>query len=409
MNFLHRRDFLRSLALVTGSSTVPLFLRQTANAADVAPLPGFANERVLVMIQLSGGNDGLNTLVPHGDEHYYRARPNLAVSRGEVLKLTDTAGFHPQMGKLHHVFEHDILAVVQGVGYPNPNRSHFRSMEIWQTSEADRVLTTGWLGRYVDCECRGSDNPAPVVNFGDKQPLTLTAERPRVVTLENPALLKWQPTGATGAEQRAFARINQPLVGRSDTLGFLARTASGAQSFYGRLQEAVRHYQSAVVYPEFRFSQNLKLVAQMIAAEFPTRIYYVELPGFDTHATQANRHAALLQELSEGLGSFLHDLHKQGHLGRTLVMTFSEFGRRVAENRSGGTDHGAGSMLFLAGGGVRGGFYGTTPDLNDLQSGDLKHHVDFRSVYATVLEQWLGARAEPILGARYPTMPLFKA
>jgi len=180
---------------------------------------------------------------------------------------------------------------------------------------------------------------------------------------------------------------------------------AGEKSFLGRQGTLTW----AVVYPEFRFSQNLKLVAQMIGAEFPTRIYYVELPGFDTHATQANRHAALLQELSEGLGSFLHDLHKQGHLNRTLVMTFSEFGRRVAENRSGGTDHGAGSMLFLAGGGVRGGFHGAAPDLDDLQAGDLKHQADFRSIYATVLEQWLGARAEPILGARYPTLQLFRA
>ncbi|MBM3947538.1 MAG: DUF1501 domain-containing protein, partial [SAR202 cluster bacterium] len=362
----------------------------------------------LVMVQLSGGNDGLNTLIPFADDRYYQARPNLAVSRTEVLKLTGAAGFHPQMGKLHHVFEHELLAVVQGVGYPNPNRSHFRSLEIWQTSETERVLTTGWLGRYVDAECRGSDNPAPVVNFGDKQPLTLAAERPRVITLENPALLKWQPRGeAAEAERRAFGRINQSFGPGPDNVSFLARVASGAQSFYGRLEEAMRRYRSAVVYPEFRFSQNLKLVAQMITAEFPTRIYYVELPGFDTHAAQSNRHAALLQELSEGLGSFLHDLHKQGHLQRTLVVTFSEFGRRVAENRSGGTDHGAGSMLFLAGGGVKGGFYGTAPDLEDLQSGDLKHQVDFRSVYATVLEQWLGAGSEPILGSRFPTLPLF--
>jgi len=415
MNTLSRRGLLQSLSMATLSSTVPMFLQRTAEARP--NLPGFKDDRVLVVVQLSGGNDGLNTVVPYADDRYRQARPKLAIPRDEVLKLNDTLGLHPQMKRLHHAYEHNVLAVVQGVGYPNPNRSHFRSMEIWQSgSSAEASLTTGWLGRYCDAECRGSENPAPVVNVGSKLPLTLGARQPRAVTIENPALLEWKPLGhgtAGRAEERAFERASQALLVDNapddDPLSFLARTASGSRRLHHLLREAAEKYKSTVSYPEYRFSQSLKLVAQMIAAELPTRIYYVELNGFDTHATQPNRHAALLQELSEGLGAFLHDLHGLGQLDRTLVLTFSEFGRRVAENQSGGTDHGAGNVLFLAGGGVRGGIHGANPDLEDLDRGDLKHQFDFRSIYATVLRDWLGADPTAMLGGSFAPLPLFKS
>lgn len=415
MSTLSRRGFVQSLSLATLSSTVPLFLQRSAGAAA---LPGFRDDRVLVVIQLSGGNDGLNTLVPYADERYYRARPKLGIPKAEVLPIDDTCGFHPQMAALRHVFEHQALAVVRGIGYPNPNRSHFRSMEIWQTGSApDQNWTTGWLGRYCDAECRGSDNPLPVVNLGGKTPLTLAARSPRAISVENPALLRWRPNTegeAARAEERAFDRLNHPpavATGQEgdDPLNFLTRTASGARHLHARLEEAANRYRSAVKYPEFRFSQSLRLAAQMIAAELPTRLYYVELSGFDTHATQPNRHAALLQELSEGLGAFLRDLRAQGHLDRTLVMTFSEFGRRVAENQSGGTDHGAGSLLFLAGGQVQGGLYGAAPDLDDLDRGDLKHQIDFRALYQTVLTGWLRAPVDPSLGVPAAPLPLFKS
>lgn len=416
MNTLNRRDLLASLALGTASGTVPLFLQRAAAAEAPKPksIPGFRDDRVLVVVQLSGGNDGLNTVVPYADDRYYQARPNLALKREDVLKLNDSLGLHPQMAKLCHVYEHGKLAVLQGVGYPNPNRSHFRSLEIWHTaSPAEKSWTTGWLGRYFDHECRGAQAPIAGLNLGERLPLALAAERYRAICVDNPALFGWKPLSpgaAAEAEARAFARINTPRpAGAGETLDFLARTASDARLVGRELDEALTRYRSAVAYPEFRFSQSLKLVAQMISAELPTRLYYVELGGFDTHATQANRHAALLQELSEGLGAFLHDLHQQGHLDRTLVMTFSEFGRRVAENRSGGTDHGAGSMMLLAGGNVTPGVHGRQPDLADLDSGDLKHQLDFRSVFATVLKGWLGTDPAPILQGQFPTLPLFRS
>lgn len=412
MNNVTRRQLLKTVALGTASTTVPLFLQRTAAAASRPPITGFRDDRVLVVVQLSGGNDGLNTVVPFTDERYYQARPNLAIKKDEVLKLDEALGFHPQMRRLRHAYEHGVLAVIPGVGYPNPNRSHFRSMEIWQSaSAADQNCATGWLGRYLDHECRGAEAPIAAVNVGEKLPPTLAAERFRAVSIENAALFKWETLtdGASGAaEERALARINQPPSPGEGTLGFLARTASSARLIGKHLEGALGSYRSAVSYPEYRFSQSLKLIAQMISAELPTRIYYVELNGFDTHAAQPNRHAALLQELSEGLGAFLHDLHEQGHLGRTLVMTFSEFGRRVAENRGGGTDHGAGNMLFLAGGGVRPGIHGPAPNLGNLDAGDLRHQVDFRALYATVLQEWLGTNPERILPGSFPTLPLLK-
>lgn len=415
MRHITRRDLLKTVALGTASGTVPLFLQRAAAAEGAArqPIPGFRDDRVLVVIQLSGGNDGLNTVVPYADERYYRARPNLAVKKEEVLKLDDALGLHPQMKRLQHVYEHGKLAVLQGVGYPNPNRSHFRSMEIWHSaSPADQNWTTGWLGRYFDHECKGAEAPIAAVNLGEKLPQSLAAERFRTVSIDSPALFRWSPLAeGEGArtEERAFSRINTSLSGGADTLGFLARTATSARLVGKSLEEALARYKSAVNYPEFRFSQSLKLVSQMISAELPTRLYYVELSGFDTHATQAGRHAALLQELSEGLGAFLHDLHGQGHLDRTLVLTFSEFGRRVAENRSGGTDHGAGNSMLLAGGPVKPGIHGQAPNLEDLDSGDLKHQVDFRSVFGTVLQGWLGTDPEPILKGRFPAVSLFKS
>jgi uncharacterized protein (DUF1501 family) len=395
--------------------TTPLFLQRTAQAAEAAAhgkIPGFNDDRVLVVVQLSGGNDGLNTVIPYTDERYYRARPNLAVRKEEVLRLDDTLGFHPVMKSLRHVYEHGTLTVLQGVGYPNPDRSHFRSMEIWHSgSAADQTWPTGWLGRYLDNECSGAASLTAAINLGSRLPQALVAEKFGAISIENPALFRWDTLteGASArVEERAFDRINQPMPGISGELEFLARTASGARGLGRSIQEAMGRYQSAVKYPEYRFSQSLKLVAQMISAELPTRVYYVELNGFDTHAAQPNRHAALLQELSEGLGAFLHDLHKQGHLKRTLVMTFSEFGRRVTENKSGGTDHGAGNVMFLAGGPAEGGILGQRPDLDDLQAGDLRHQIDFRSVYSAVLQQWLGVDPQGVLRQPFPAAPGLK-
>jgi uncharacterized protein (DUF1501 family) len=404
-----RRQFLRQAAGLTAlTATVPGFVDKTAAAfaGKAAPIAGLNDDRVLVVVQLAGGNDGLNTLVPHGDDLYYKARPRLAVDAKKVLKLDEHLGFHPELAELKQMLDDGDLAVVQNVGYPNPDRSHFRSSEIWETaSPAGQSWTTGWLGRYFDSECSGVQSPVLGLQLGERPAQSFASPRPRAATLANPAILDLPTRGIVG---HGLKSLNQVEPTGIEALDFVQRTANETLSLSRRLQEAVADTASPVTYAPFEFSQSLKTVAKMIAAELPTRVYYVTLTGFDTHASQFNRHAALLQELSQALATFHRDLKARGHLDRTLVMTFSEFGRRVAENKSAGTDHGAANVMFLTGGGIAPGLHGGRPDLGAAdESGDLIHKVDFRSVYATILDHWFGADPGKILEGRFdPTSVL---
>lgn len=397
-SFVTRRQFLKqSGALTAWGLTVPAFLKQTQHALGASPLSGLSDDHVLVLIQLAGGNDGLNTLVPFADDLYYRARPQLAIERESVLRIDDHCGLHPEMYALKDLWDDGQLTIVQNVGYPNPNLSHFRSTEIWETgSPADQKWASGWIGRYFDNECRGVPSPVLAVQFGERTAQTFSGDHPRCVTLSNPELFRF-----SGGEQRLreLERVNRPALTGHETLNFLQRTGNDVLTVSRQLAEAVRDQKTTVDYLPFQFSQSLKLVAQMIAAEVPTRVFYVSLGGFDHHANQKTRHATLLQELSEGIASFVRDLAGLGHLERTLVMTFSEFGRRVAENKSAGTDHGTANVMFLAGGTVQPGLHGPRPDLSNLTpNGDLIHAVDFRSIYAGVLDRWLRADSRKVLG-----------
>jgi uncharacterized protein (DUF1501 family) len=395
---LSRRQFLRRAGVLTACGlTVPTFLQRSRSALAASPIAGLPDDRVLVLIQLAGGNDGLNTLVPYADDLYHRARPTLAVSPQDVLKLDDYAGLHGEMYALKSLYDDGRLAMVQNVGYPNPDLSHFRSTEIWETgSAADQNLTTGWIGRYFDNECRGAATSMLGLQLGERTAQTFSAERPRSIAFANPQLFDFAG-GATGLEN--LARSHHTTTPANETLDFLMRTGNDVLAVSRQLRDAVKDRPTAVGYLPYQFSQSLKFVAQLIAAETPTRVYYVSLPGFDHHATQKMRHAVLLQEFSEALSSFVRDLAAQGHLDRTLIMTFSEFGRRVAENKSAGTDHGTANVMFLAGGGVRPGLHGPRADLAKLDPvGDLVHAIDFRSLYATVLRSWLKADPAAVLG-----------
>jgi len=394
---IDRRRFLSVGAL---TATVPGFLSQTGHV--LADDKSLANkERVLVVVQLAGGNDGLNTLVPYRDEAYYKARPKIGIPRTQSLKITDDFALHPETGELRTLYDAGELTIVTNVGYPNPNRSHFRATEIWETAYPDKPVHTGWIGRYFDAECRGIPSPMLGLQLGENPAMTFSHPKGRAVTLTNPSLFKWDD--ATG---KAMERLNR--VGPTDNpqLDFLQRTGNDTLSLSRKIQDALKDGKSGAEYAPFNFSQSLKVVAQMIAAEVPTRVYYVSLGGFDTHTTQTGRHAGLLQELSQGISSFVADLKALGHLDRTLVMTFSEFGRRVAENEQQGTDHGTAGVMFLAGGGVKAGVHGTRPDLSDLDDGDLKFQIDFRSVYAAVLKDWLGADAKKVLGIDVKPLPV---
>lgn len=399
---LPKIDRRRLMGVGALTATVPGFLAETGKLlAGEGSQTRADRDRVLVVVQLAGGNDGLNTLVPVRDDAYYKARPKLAVARDKALKLTDEFALHPEAGDLRKLYDAGQLGVVTNVGYPNPNRSHFRATEIWETATPEKDAHTGWVGRYFDSECRGIASPMLGLQLGEKPALTFAHPKGRAITLTNPSLFQWDE-GAAGA---AMDRLNQVRPTGNSQLDFLQRSANDTLTLSKKIRDALKDTRTATEYAPFNFSQSLKVVAQMIAADVPTRAYYVSLGGFDTHVTQANRHAGLLQELSQGLGSFVADLKALGHLDRTLVMTFSEFGRRVAENEQQGTDHGTAGLMFLAGGGAKAGIHGGAPNLTDLDDGDLKFKTDFRSVYAAILTKWLKADATAVLGAKFTPLP----
>ena len=432
-----RRDFLRTSILGGALTwTVPSFLANTfaawqAEAADKAmQITSGADSNILVVLQMAGGNDGLNTLVPFGNDYYAKARSRLRMSARDVLKINDQLGFHLALEGFKSLYDHGHLAVVQGIGYPNPNRSHFRSTEIWQTAtDAGRVEQYGWLGRYFDNTCNGCD-PTVGVSVGRQMPQAFAAKKPIGVSLDNPQNYRFissdQPgPDETESSEEAFRKMTQveqaselaesvnsggsigAVAGAANHTGsaldFLERTALDAQVSSDKIRQVSRKVQNQADYPPGQLANSLKLVARLIGGGLPTRIFYVSQGGYDTHTNQPGTHDRLLRELGGSVKAFMDDMKAQGNLERVLLMTFSEFGRRVSENASGGTDHGAGSLMFMAGGKVKAGLLGTYPSLapGDLLNGDLKYHVDFRSVYAGVLEAWLKTSSAPILGRRF--------
>ncbi|MBE2204798.1 MAG: DUF1501 domain-containing protein [Chthoniobacterales bacterium] len=420
-----RRQFLRT-SLLGGAVawSVPVFLERTfftldALAAD-SMAPTGKDEPILVILQLAGGNDGLNTLVPFADDAYHRTRPGIAIKN--PLKLNEAVGLHPRLTGLRQLYDDGHLGIVQGVGYPNPNRSHFRSTEIWQTaSDAQKAEAHGWIGRYFDACCKGAD-PSVGVSIGAQTPQAFAAAEPKGISFSNPEQFRfasektsdpaaaeefYRNTTEQASDANAGASIGMlqgPGGGTGDTMDFLRRTALDAQMSSDKVLEITRKSKASVSYPPGNLANSLNLVARLIGGGLPTRVYYVGHGGYDTHTNQAGSHDRLMGELDAALAAFTSDLKSQGNFHRVALMTFSEFGRRVAENGSGGTDHGAAAPLFVMGGAVKPGLYGTAPSLTNLHDGDLVHNVDFRSVYATVLKNWLKVPVEPILHRAFPTI-----
>ena len=397
------------------------FLGRTAAGASwlslAGPIPGlFAraaegarnadrNDHVLVVLLLDGGNDGLNTLIPFADDLYYKHRPVLAVPHAEVIKLNEYAGLHPSLAPIGEFFRAGKLAVVQGVGYPQPNRSHFRSMEIWQTaSTARRAPDAGWLARILDRGGPAREDQVPGLALTEALPQALHSPRVSV-----PVLRQADQSDLTegSGRQRLLQRLSAAPTSDSGTVGFLRQQAATTY----RLAEVLRHassaFQSDGEYPG-ELGTQLRQAAQVITGPLGVRVLFLSQTGYDHHNRQAAAHAKVLGELAVGLASFQKDLERHKVADRVVVLTFSEFGRRVDENASQGTDHGAASCLFLAGAPVKGGMFGTYPSLEKLGEGDLVYTVDFRSVYATVLEKWLGCPAEALLGGKFPTLDLVR-
>ena len=427
-----RREFLRSTVLGASTAwTVPMFVERTfadlhLGARDLATQAVTGkDDTILVVLQLAGGNDGLNTLAPFDDDAYHKARPRLAKKEKDLVKLGDHVGLNGAMPFLGSLFKEGNLGVIQGVGYPNPNRSHFVSTSIWETADTSNRSNTGWIGRYFDNACPGAD-PTVGISLNKTQPEAFGALKNPGVCLSSPELYRWIHGGGEKARAEEFfaslnapedddspvdgASIDMPAGGKTggiqgeDNLAFLERVAMDARVSSAKILELAAKHRTKVSYEGTPIARSLNMVSRLIAGGMPTRVYYVSHGGFDTHNQQVNSHDRLLGQLDRALKSFFADLKEQGNDKRVVLMTFSEFGRRVAENASAGTDHGRGSCMFVAGEGVKGGLFGTYPSLTDLDQGDLKHHVDFRCVYASVLEDWLKTSAKPVLGGDYPKL-----
>lgn len=401
----NRREFLTAAAgsatLVSLACSTPSFLLQTARAANA----NRAN-RVLVVIQLSGGNDGLNTVIPYGDDEYYRNRYALAIGKNNVLKIDDYVGFHPSAAGLHKLHQEGSLAVVQGVGYENPNRSHFESMDLWHTAHLKENDDRGWLGRHLDRTLEKGGVDLPAVFFGSsKQPLALAASRAHAPSLASLDAFRLTAGLDSPVANTARAALNETR--RGDDLEFIRQSEQTALATAAKVEEAIQEGTKSAEYPQTTLGRKLKQVAQLIGAGLQTPVYYVTLDGFDTHSNQPEAHAALLRELGDAMLAFQKDLTAREADDRVLTMAFSEFGRRVKENASQGTDHGAAAPLFLAGSAVTGGLVGKHPSMTDLNDGDLKFHTDYRRVYASVLEDWFGAVSEPVLGDQFKPLTLF--
>jgi uncharacterized protein (DUF1501 family) len=377
-----RRQFLVDGLRV--SAAVPLL--SLSGRAHGAPDP---SERVLVVLQLSGGNDGLNTVVPHRQDAYYRMRPTLGQSRGSLHALDDDHGLHQELRGLGELFGEGRVAVVQGVGYPNADRSHFRSMEIWHTADPENPPgETGWLGRMADQIASTEPGRLAALHVGSGVlPLALHAKGSFAPSVKSEAGFRLR-----GRDLAAFARGRERILAgatTNDDLAFLRRAADTSYRAAERMAAASERA-AQVEYPGHALARRLRLVARLVAGDFGTRLFQVELGGFDTHARQAPAHAGLLQELSASLTAFQRDLEASGVADRVVTLVFSEFGRRAAENASRGTDHGAGAPAFLVGAPVNGGMHGTPPDLERLESGDVPYSTDFRSLYTELERDWMG-------------------
>jgi len=422
-----RRIFIRQgVMLASFAATLPHFIQESAlgmlapDGSATGSRPGVPDERILVIVQLSGGNDGLNTVIPYGDREYHAARPSLSLGEpgkakngGAALELDRDRGIglHPNLTGLKELHDDGRLAVVAGVGYPNPNRSHFASMDIWQSGRPEGK-GTGWLGRYVDATCNGNPAADVAVSVGRTAPLAMLGRTSRPIAFESADLFRWLGADAGGQMEDEYQRMVRAGelkdVAAGSQESFLMRTALDAQVTSDRIRAAVRKAPLAR-YPGSAVAKQLQTVAAMIRDGMKTRVYYVSMGGFDTHANQPNSHGNLMRQLGDAMLAFQNDLKAQGNDGRVMTMCFSEFGRRVRQNASNGTDHGTAGPVFVVGPNVNPGLQGKYPSLTDLDGGDLKFTTDFRGVYQELLGKWMKAPTREVLGGTYQAPSIVRA
>jgi uncharacterized protein (DUF1501 family) len=401
-----RRDFLKTT--VGAMAAAPLMPHILLNSALASRTAASTDTPILVVIQLQGGNDGLNTIVPYASDLYFKDRPTIGVPAKSVLPIDNTVGFNPNLKNLKTLYDQGKVAILQGVGYPNPTRSHFQGTSIWETADPTLQQTTGWLGRYLDAEFGGADNPLQAVALGPMMPQTLFTQQAPVTSIENINTYRFL---VERANARPILSAYQAMVGANESadsthLNLIRAAGRDAEQGVADLQQVSTKYTPTVKYPTNPLATELQLVAQMISANLGTRIFHVTVGGFDDHVAEVMTHARLLQYFGDSVAAFYQDMTNQGKADQVLIMTFSEFGRRVKENAGRGTDHGTAAPLFVVGGKVKGGLYGQDPILSTLDdNGDLIFNIDFRAVYGTVIDGWLGGNSSRVLGGSFERLP----
>lgn len=390
---MDRRNFLKQTSLASSLFFVPSFIR----AFDALPLDTRGFKR-LVVIQLTGGNDGLNTIIPYENDLYYNNRPSLAIPKKEVIKITDLLGLHSSLAPLQELYDKGLLTIINNVGYPNPNRSHFRAMDIWQTgSSAEQTLQTGWIGRYLD---NHGNKPYNALEIDDSLSLALKGQHMNGIAVKNPNVL--YRTSQDPYFKNVLRSYQEEHLSEHN-LGYLYKTMISAESSAKYIYDKHKVSSNSNSYPTNEFAGQLKTAARLINSGIDTKVFYAALDGFDTHANQKNPQARLLKIYAESMKAFIDDLKKEGTFNDTLILTFSEFGRRVKQNAANGTDHGAASNVFIIGNQLKTpGIYNDLASLSNLdENGDLKYSVDFRSIYATLIDRWLGASDTEVLNSSF--------
>jgi uncharacterized protein (DUF1501 family) len=404
-----RRDLLKvglgGLGVISLGGTMPAFLTQFARAEALKPPSKISDDNILVVVQMSGGNDGLNTVVPVGNDVYLKGRPQIGI-RQRLNRLDDSLALNPGMTAFKQLFDDGQLAVINGCGYPNPNRSHFRSMEIWQTANPaeGKYEAEGWLGHYVDHMLRGTEGLLKAVNIGAELPQALITEGQPVPSIQSIDDFRIRTDPNTRVDANIEEQIIRELNGMQETspaMQFLSRQATNAIIEADQIRKLTESYKPDVDYPGDGMGRQLRLIAQLISGNFGTKLFYCQTGGFDTHANQVYQHERTLKSVADSIGAFHKDLAAKGYGKKVAVMCFSEFGRRVNQNSSNGTDHGTAGPMFVSGGAIKGGLYGAYPSMTDLDEGDLKYTTDFRRVYATMLEKWLNSDSTKILKNRF--------
>jgi uncharacterized protein (DUF1501 family) len=389
---IKRKEFIQIGSLATASLMLPKFLKAFEKPMMVPP-----GNKVVVVIQFSGGNDGLNTVIPITNDIYYKERPVIGIAKDKAVVLTTEVGLNPALESFKGLYDDGSLAILNSVGYPNPDRSHFRSMDIWQSaSDSNDYINTGWLGRYLDAQCKGCDKPTQALEIDDILSLALKGSEQSGLAFKDPRRLY------SSSNEKFYKEINASHQPTEETVDYLYKTMSETLSSADYIFQQSKLRPSSETYPNTDLGKNLKTISSLIQSDINTKVYYVSLGSFDTHVNQEAQQKRLFTELNDAVKAFAGDLKKNNRFQDVLMMTFSEFGRRVTQNASNGTDHGtANSMFFISGGLKEKGILNALPDLSDLNEGDLKHKVDFKDVYATVLNKWLGTDDKAILGKQY--------